>query len=420
MTAKRALLLVDDRPTSFSRYVVRREDVDVVLLRFEHLRQHLPRWYLDETAHRPAFWVRLDVPLAAEAERYRSWAQGLSTAPAFFCNPSEPRQHTAHRFAAAAGLPHLNERQVCWVRDKFAMKDRFRALGLSTAEYALASDHSDVEHFAHEHGWPVVVKPVDSFACIDTYLVRDVTQLRSMTLPDRELMVESYLGGVESEVCGLVLDGEVLDVWPSTMPSRPLDIVDGSMNANISVATGEGVPTGLHRLAQRIVTGMGLDRGYLHLEYFDTGDQVFVGEFGLRVAGCEITANHGYAYGFDVFGATLDIHLGRRPDLIYQRRRCAGDLLLPLPGSGRVRALTQVDALVTMPGVVEVVLRVGIGDTVSSRRASHNSSGYVHVVGDSVTEVEQRMRDVLAKFEIVVEEATNSSATSDQSVHQPC
>jgi hypothetical protein len=144
------------------------------------------------------------------------------------------------------------------------------------------SDRSDAEYFAREHGWPVVVKPVDSFACIDTYLVRDVPQLRSMTLPDRELMVESYLGGVESELCGLVLDGQVLDVWPSIMPSRPLDIVlDGSMNANISVATGEGIPTGLRCLAQRIVTGMGLDHGYLHLEYFATGDRVFVGEFGL-------------------------------------------------------------------------------------------------------------------------------------------
>jgi hypothetical protein len=414
-----ALLLVDDRPTSFSRYVARRTDVDVVLLRFERFRDDLPQWYLEETAHRQTFWVQSDAPLAAEAHRYRSWAQGLPTPPTFFCNPSEPRQHAAHRFAASAGLPHLDERRVCWVRDKVAMKDRCRALGLPTAEYALVDNRGDVADFAAEHGWPVVVKPVDSFACIDTFVVRDVTELRGMTLPDRELMVESYLGGVEGELCALLLAGEVLDVWPSVMPSRPLDIVDGAMNANISVATGKGVPAGLHRLAQHIVTGMGLDHGYLHMEYFDTGGQLFVGEFGLRVAGCEITANHGYAYGFDVFGATLDVHLGRRPDLTYRTRRCAGDLLLPLPGSGRVRSVTGVEELSAMPGVVEAVLRVGAGDAVHARRASHNASGHVHVVGASVAEVEQRMRDVLTKFEIIVDQPGNP-VTSDEPLHRRC
>lgn len=168
--------------------------------------------------------------------------------------------------------------------------------------------------------------------------------------------------------------------------------------ANISVATGEGVPAGLHRLAQHVVTGMGLDHGYLHMEYFDTGV---------------------YAYGFDVSGATLDVHLGRRPDLTYRMRRCAGDLLLPLPGSGRVRSITGVEELSAMPGVVEAEVPLGVGDAVRARRASHNASRYIHVVGDSVAEVEQRMRDVLTKFEIIVDQPGNP-VTSDEPPHRRC
>jgi hypothetical protein len=73
-------------------------------------------------------------------------------------------------------------------------------------------------------------------------------------------------------------------------------------------------PAGLHELTQRTVTGMGLDHGYLHMEFFVEGGEprqgeMQLGEIGLRVAGCEITANHGYAYGFDVFGR----HPGRSP-----------------------------------------------------------------------------------------------------------
>ncbi|MGH3717723.1 MAG: ATP-grasp domain-containing protein [Pseudonocardiaceae bacterium] len=410
--ARPGLLLVDDRPTSFSRYVVGRADIDVVLLRFEQVRHELPASYLEDTAHLRSFWVRSDVPLDQEARRYRSWVRSSpgTTAPEFFCNPSEPRQALAHRFAGMTGLPHLDEQQVSWVRNKVAMKDRFRKLGLSTAEYARIHDRAEVLEFAAEHGWPVVLKPVDSFACIDTFLVRDAAELRDVELPDRSWMVESYLGGVEGENCALVVGGEVLDVWPSTMPARPLDIVAGSINANISVATGEGAPAGLHELTQRIVTGMGLDHGYVHMEFFVEGEQLRVGEIGLRVAGCEITANHGYAYGFDVFGAVLDVYLGRRPELRYRHRRCAGDLLLPLPSSGLVRKITDAEELLAMPGVVVAVLRVGPGDLVTCRRASHNASGYVHVVGASVAEVEQRMRRILTGFTIEIESPADTVA----------
>ncbi|MFF0624990.1 hypothetical protein [Streptomyces sp. NPDC004296] len=105
---------------------------------------------------------------------------------------------------------------------------------------------------------------------------------------------------------------------------------------------------------------------------------------------------------FDVFGATLDVYLGRRPELRYGTRRCAGDLLLPLPGSGTVRTLTAREELLRIPGVLDAVLKVGAGDPVAARRASHNASGHVHVSGATIREVEDRMRQVLDAFTIEV------------------
>ncbi|MFI1581051.1 ATP-dependent carboxylate-amine ligase [Embleya sp. NPDC020630] len=397
-----ALLMVDDRASSFTRYAARALPESLVLLRFAELRGDLREDYLRETAHLPAFWVREGVPLAEEARRYREWACELPTPPTRFCNPSEPRQHVAQRFAALAGLPHLGEHQVAWVRDKAAMKRRFRELGLRTAAFGRVRSAADVERFAAEHGWPLVLKPVDSFACVDTHLLRDRDAVRDIDLTTRDFMVEQYLGGTEWEVCALIHDGEVLSAWPSAMPYRPLAIVDGAMNANISVGTDEGPAVDLPALLQRIVTGMGIDHGYAHMEFFVVDGQVHAGEIGIRLAGCEIPANHGHAYGFDVFAATLDVYLGRRPRLDYRERRCAGDLLLPLPGSGTVRRVTSADELLRLPGVVDAVVRAGVGDTVTARRASHNASGHVHVVGESIGQVEERMRAVLDAFTIEV------------------
>ncbi|WP_338930792.1 ATP-dependent carboxylate-amine ligase [Streptomyces netropsis] len=402
------LLMADDRASSFTRYAARALTGRLVLLRFAEARRDLSDDYLRETAHLPAFWVREGVPLEEEARRYAVWIRGLPVRPDRFCNPSEPRQAVAQRFAALVGLPHLTGRQVTWVRDKAAMKDRFRELGLRTARYARVADAAGVERFAGSCGWPLVLKPVDSFACVDTFRLTGPTSLAGIDFGARDWMVEEYLGGTEWEVCALIHDGDVLDAWPSAMPCRPLDIVDGALNANISVATREAPPVDLKALLQRIATGMGLDHGYVHMEFFVIDGEVYAGEVGVRLAGCEITANHGHAYGFDVFGATLDVYLGHRPALRYGERRCAGDLLLPLPGSGVVRAITPREELLRIPGVVDAVLKVGVGDSVAARRASHNASGYVHVTGISIDEVEHRMREVLDVFAIDVAPATKA------------
>ncbi|MEU6708985.1 ATP-grasp domain-containing protein [Streptomyces wuyuanensis] len=396
------LLMADDRPTSFTRYAAENLPDNLVLLRFSNASKDLPETYLRQTAHLPAFWVREHVPLEEEAARYRAWADELPVPPSRFCNPSEPRQAVAQRFAGLAGLPHLTECQVRWVRDKEAMKQRFRELGLDTARYERVSTVAEVETFAELVGWPVVLKPVDSFACVDTFRISEPGALSAADLGTRTWLVEEHLQGTEWEVCALIHRGEVLDAWPSAMPCRPLDIVDGAMNANISVPTDEGPPFDLRAMLQRIATGMEIDHGYVHMEFFVVGDKVYASEIGVRLAGCEITANHGHAYGFDVFGATLDVYQGRRPGLEYTDRRCVGDLLLPLPDSGTVLRISSTEELLRLPGVIDAALHVSVGDQVAARRASHNASGYVHVAAGSIAEVEVRMRGVLDAFAIEV------------------
>ncbi|MGW8953943.1 ATP-grasp domain-containing protein [Streptomyces sp. NPDC055709] len=406
--------MADDRPTSFTRYAAESLADSLVLLRFSDAAKDLSDTYLRQTAHLPAFWVRENAPLEEEAARYRAWSEELPVPPSRFCNPSEPRQSMAQRFAGLAGLPHLTERQVRWVRDKEAMKHRFRKLGLNTARYARVSTVSEIESFAARSGWPVVLKPVDSFACVDTYRLTGPGAVSQEDLGTRSWMVEEHLEGTEWEVCALIHGGEVLDAWPSAMPCRPLDIVDGAMNANISVPTDEGPPIDLRAMLQRIASGMEIDHGYVHMEFFVVDHTVYASEIGVRLAGCEITANHGHAHGFDVFGATLDVYLGRRPTLDYTDRRCAGDLLLPLPGSGTVRRITPTKDLLRLPGVIDAVLHVGVGEHVAARRASHNASGYVHVAGRSIAEVETRMRGVLDAFAIEVVSPARESEASER------
>lgn len=411
------LLLVDNRPSDFTRYVLSRTDVSVVLLRFDDFADRtpnwpswgrLPQWHRDATAHVPSFDVRADQPLEREASRYSAWVTSLAAPPQFFCNPEEHVQDLGQRFAGLVGLPHLADQQVRWVRNKAEMKDKFSELGIASARYRRVATIAEIRQFAHTHGWPVVLKPVDSFATIDTHRIDSSAQLEQLapTLPSRDWMVEEFVEGQEYQLCALVARGSVLDTYISINPSPLLETLDGAMNADVTVGphcAEFSLRTHVRYLVQRLVDGMRLDHGYLHMEFFVSADgTIRMSEIGARLAGCGIPSNHGLAFGFDIFGATLDLYLQRVPELHYTNDRCVGDLLLPTQ-PGRVMSVTPLDDLLKLPGVISAKLEVAVGDVVTERRASNSRSGLVHVEGASVDEVLERMRTVLAAFVLTVE-----------------
>jgi hypothetical protein len=404
------LLCVDDRPCTFVEALLRRRDVVPVLLRIQQVLGDLPEWYRERTLDTATFVLDAERPLAEEARRLKDWWAGRRLGRPHFCNPSEPRQRLAQRFARLLGLPALSEDQVVWLRHKPSMKAKLARLGFAVARHAVTRSRAELVAFAQRCGWPMVVKPVEGFACIDTHLLAGVEQLAAIDT-GREWLAEEYIPDREYECCALIFAGRVLDTYLSCFPAPPLQATDGAINANISARRlPEGFSIDLRAMVQHIVDGMRLDHGYLHLEFFARADGSYrIGEVALRLAGCEIPANHGLAYGFDIFDALIDIHLGFRPRLDYTRERCVGDLLLPAK-PGLVLDITPMPELLAMQGVIAGRLKVAPGEVIAPRRASHAAAGFVHVEGDTVAEVEQRMQRVLSRFRLTVAEP----ATADR------
>jgi hypothetical protein len=114
--------------------------------------------------------------------------------------------------------------------------------------------------------------------------------------------------------------------------------------------------------------------------------------------------NHGLAYGFDFLNVILDCYVDRVPTPEYTKDRAVGDLLLPT-APGRVVHISTEEELLRLPGVIGAHLTARPGDLLDPPRASHASTGYVHVEGATADEVEQRMRAVLDHFELKLAEA---------------
>ncbi len=414
---RRSLLLVDNRPTDFARYLAARSDIDLAFLRFDGFANAVPYWpqfaglpeaYRAQMARVPSFDVDPGTELRLEADRYTEWATSLPRPPLFFCNPEEHLQDIGNRFARFARLPYLREEQVAWVRNKAIMKDRFVELKVPCASYRRVGTAADVESAGQELGWPLVLKPVDSFATIDTYRLTSFEQLKPLLarLPTRSWMVEEFIDGQEFQLCGLVFGGRVLDLFVSVNPVPVLEAVDGAMNADVTLGPGATDPELRQRVAEyvdRLVEGMGIANAYIHMEFFLLRDgTIRMSEIAARLAGAGIPRNHGLAYGFDIYDSVLDVYTGRRPPLIYTKDRCVGDLLLPVR-PGRVRSVTSLERLLELPGVIDGALDLRPGDVVQARRASNTRAGIIHVEGFSVNQVLRRMQSVLKTFSLDVE-----------------
>lgn len=399
------VLMVESRRATFTESVLARDDVDTVLLRFDSV--PLTQEYLDRTADVATFTLDTAKPLEDEAARYLRWVATTEVVPEFFCNPNEALQADAQRFASLVGLPHLSQEQVAWVRNKMTMKDRYAELGIPHAAYRPVEKPADVEAFAAEHGWPVVLKPVDSDSCIGTHRLDSPSELAAVLPLDPRLdwMVEEFISGREFQLCAVVADGRVVDAYLSKNPRPILEVLDGAINANITYAPSERTPLDAKELAQRLTDGLRIPYGYLHAEFFLTDEDEFrMSEVAARLSGCEVPMNHGLAYGFDFLHVVLDTYVGRVPVPRYTRDRAVGDLLLPVR-PGRLVDITSEEELLRMPGVIDARLTARPGDLLDPPRASHASTGYVHVEGATADEVEERMRAVLQRFELKVREA---------------
>ncbi|MDH6703334.1 biotin carboxylase [Kitasatospora sp. MAA19] len=396
------VLLVESRRATFTDSVLSRDDVSVVLLRFDSVQ--LTPEYVERTADLPTFTLATAAPLEEEAARYLAWIETVGERPQYFCNPNEALQASAQRFAALVGLPHLTEEQVAWVRNKKTMKDRYAELGIPHAAYRPVTVLADVEAFGADHGWPVILKPIDSDSCIGTYRIDSPAGLADIPPldPQLEWMVEQYIPGREFQLCAVIARGQVVDAYLSKNPRPIIEVLDGAINANITYAPSEHLPVDAKALAQRLTDGLGIPYGYLHGEFFLTEDGEFhMSEVAARLSGCEVPMNHGLAYGFDFLNVILDTYLDRVPVPEYTRDRAVGDLLLPTR-PGRLVSISTEEELLRLPGVIGAHLTVQPGDLLDPPRASHASTGYVHVEGATADEVEQRMQAVLDHFELKV------------------
>lgn len=312
------------------------------------------------------------------------------------------------------GLPGQSLAEATRFTDKSLMKARLETQGVPVARHRLVHDIAEVPAAATELGWPVVVKPRFGFSVINTAAVSSESDLEALVatgvrsteaatgLP--ALKASSVLQPLGSDPSGFVVEARVdveteyhcellwhegVEVYclPFRYPAPMLGATDGPVGSiHLPLDSDEAV--NVQELARAAFGALGATDGFAHAEIFRTHDgEWLLGEIASRPGGARIPELLALQYGINVWGAAADKAVGRPPTVqLTLRDASIAWLSVPAP-AGRIRAISTVDELCALDGVVEAIVEVSPGEVSNGTLGSLSYAATVfceaHVPGEA-------------------------------------
>ena len=206
--------------------------------------------------------------------------------------------------------------RIGFIKEKSLMKKLYLEAGIPTARQHIVSTREAGRAFIEEVGFPVIVKPDVGVGATNTWKLESEEDLNRFYdhLPAVPYVMEEFIQG---EICSYdaILDSkceplfESMTVWPPVM-----DIVNKDLD--LMYYTCPDLPEGLKDLGRRTVKAFGVERRFVHLEFFrltkarkglgNVGDFVAL-EVNMRPAGGYTPDMMDFAHSTDVYQIYADM-----------------------------------------------------------------------------------------------------------------
>ena len=207
--------------------------------------------------------------------------------------------------------------RISFIKEKSLMKRLYLDAGIPTARQHVVSTREAALAFLDEVGYPVIVKPNIGVGANDTWKLENEEELNAFydRLPAVPYVMEEFIEGIIVSY-DAILDSRCEPLFENmnVFPTPVMDIVNQNLDLNY-YATSQ-VPEALRALGRRTVKAFGVDRRFVHLEFFqltkarkglgEVGD--FVGlEVNMRPAGGYTPDMMNFAHSTDVYKIYADM-----------------------------------------------------------------------------------------------------------------
>ena len=318
----------------------------------------------------------------------------------------------AARAAEALSLSHNKPDSVATTRNKHQFRQSMDWAGLPAPKYRLARVDEDPQTIAAEVDYPCVLKPValsasqgviradnpaqfvTAFERIQRILRKSSTQRDGAEGDEaaRQILVESYISGVEVALEGLLVRGQ-LNVLALFDKPDPLEgpFFEETIYITPSRLTKSQQQT-VAEATQAAVMAIGLEEGPVHAELRLTCDGPVVIELAARSIGglCARILEFGAGIGLEVL--ILRHALGLPIENMAREQSAGGVMMLPIPRKGVLRAVSGKGAALSVEGVKDLTITVPIGQDVIPLPEGRQYLGFLFAKAETPASAEAALR----------------------------
>lgn len=306
------------------------------------------------------------------------------------------------------GIPGLPSSAAHNFRDKARMKDVLRAAGIPVARHRLVHTAADARDFAHEVGFPIVVKPPAGAGAKATERVRSAEELESMLQrhapgPGEPMLAEEFLRGTEHSLETVSIHGA--PVWHSITryAPTPLEVLENpwiQWTVLLPREVDDPAYDDIRAAGDRALRALGMTTGVSHCEWFRRPDgSLAISEIAARPPGANMTTMISRANEIDFVGAWVRLMIDGT-FTVPSRRFAVGTAYLRGQGQGTVAAIEGLD-----------VVRRELGHLICDHRLPHigqsptgsyEGEGFIIVRHPETRVVEEALRRIISTVRVIL------------------
>lgn len=311
------------------------------------------------------------------------------------------------------GLPTLPIETAEVSKSKYRIKKALSDAGLNV-KGRFFEMHSRKEANECEFSFPCVIKPSDGSGSKGVSVVESPDQLEKAldyafeSARYSEVYAESFIDGEEYSV-EVFVSGDDVYVYAVVKTTFTRN---GDNNADISYGhrTPSGLPADVEDLickeSEKAVRALGVNIGSVNFDVILSKEdsKPYIIDCGIRI-GQNLIASHlvPLSRGVSVIDNTIALALGEKVDAEPKTRRCVATRLL-IYDPGVISEIKPMDDVIGKNGVLDVVMRKGVGDKQRVYVDKSDNCGWVIAEGDTPDEAEKRAeaaKELLKKYIVI-------------------
>jgi formate-dependent phosphoribosylglycinamide formyltransferase (GAR transformylase) len=262
-------------------------------------------------------------------------------------------------------LPTAQVREACtipgtsvhtaWLcRDKPSMKQALREAGVPTAASAAVSSAAEVQAFAEQHGYPLILKPRSGAGALDTVRADDATALdHALGVFGGQgvgsIAVEEFVEGHEGFYDTIAINGGVAvdfvsHYYPNVLEAMRTRWISPQFISTNRVDTAPEYGE-LRDMGRRVIDALGIGTSATHMEWFFGPKGLRFSEIGCRPPGVGAWDLYSAGNDMDIYRAWANAIVHGATDATPSRRYASGMVALRPDRDGSITGYSGIDEL---------------------------------------------------------------------------